>query len=77
MEITPKVHAGKAVKLPMEAVRECLLAIGYSAIYLAPLIALINERDIHDETVWKEWQLTMSTILKRGLLIERSDQVQM
>lgn len=63
------VRDGKAVKLPVEAVRECLLAIGYSAIYLAPLISMINERDFHDETVWEEWKLTLSTILKRGLLI--------
>ena len=62
------VKAGKAVDLPIEAVRECLLAIGYSAIYLAPLISMINERDFHDETVWEEWKLTLSTILKRGLL---------
>lgn len=64
------ISNGKAIKLPIEAVRECLLAIGYSAIYLAPLIALINERDIRDETVWEEWKLTLSTILKRGLLTE-------
>jgi len=63
------VNTGKAVKLPVEAVRECLLAIGYSAIYLAPLISMINERDFHDDTVWQEWKLTLSTILKRGLLI--------
>ena len=63
------VQTGKAVDLPIEAVRECLLAIGYSAIYLAPLISMINERDFHDETVWEEWKLTLSTILKRGLLI--------
>lgn len=62
------VKAGKAVELPVEAVRECLLAIGYSAIYLAPLISMINERDFHDEAVWEEWKLTLSTILKRGLL---------
>ena len=62
------VRAGKVVELPIEAVRECLLAIGYSAIYLAPLISMINERDFHDETVWEEWKLTLSTILKRGLL---------
>lgn len=62
------VRTGKAVDLPVEAVRECLLAIGYSAIYLAPLISMINERDFHDETVWEEWKLTLSTILKRGLL---------
>jgi AcrR family transcriptional regulator len=63
------VREGKAVELPIEAVRECLLAIGYSAIYLAPLISMINERDFHDEKVWEEWKLTLSTILKRGLLI--------
>jgi len=63
------VAEGKAVALPVEAVRECLLAIGYSAIYLAPLVAMINERDIHEEVVWEEWKLTMSTILKRGLLV--------
>lgn len=63
------VETGKVVNLPIEAVRECLLAIGYSAIYLAPLISMINERDFHDETVWEEWKLTLSTILKRGLLI--------
>lgn len=63
------VRTGKAVDLPIEAVRECLLAIGYSAIYLAPLISMINERDFHDERVWEEWKLTLSTILKRGLLI--------
>jgi AcrR family transcriptional regulator len=63
------VRTGKAVNLPIEAVRECLLAIGYSAIYLAPLISMINERDVHDEKVWEEWKLTLSTILKRGLLI--------
>lgn len=63
------VKTGKAIDLPIEAVRECLLAIGYSAIYLAPLISMINERDFHDEKVWEEWKLTLSTILKRGLLI--------
>jgi len=68
------VDAGTAVKLPIEAVRECLLAIGYSAIYLAPLIAMINERDFHDETVWAEWKLTLSTILKKGLLISETFQ---
>jgi hypothetical protein len=56
------------VDLPIEAVRECLLAIGNSAIYLAPLISMISERDFHDEQVWEEWKLTLSTILKRGLL---------
>jgi AcrR family transcriptional regulator len=66
------VREGKAVELPIEAVRECLLAIGYSAIYLAPLISMINERNFHDETVWEEWKLTLSTILKRGLLIDGS-----
>ena len=64
------VSLGKAVDLPVESVRECLLAIGYSAIYLAPLISMINERDIHDERVWDEWKLTLSIILKRGLLID-------
>lgn len=63
------VKAGKVVELPIEAVRECLLAIGYSAIYLAPLISMINEREFHDEHVWEEWKLTLSTILKRGLLL--------
>ncbi len=63
------VKAGKIVDLPIEAVRECLLAFGYSAIYLTPLVSLINERDFHDEMVWNEWKLTLSTILKRGLLI--------
>ncbi len=63
------VNSGKAVDLPIESVRECLLAIGYSAIYLAPLISMINERDFHDEKVWEEWKVTLSTILKRGLLI--------
>jgi AcrR family transcriptional regulator len=67
------VRTGKAVELPVEAVRECLLAIGYSAIYLAPLVSMINERDVHDETVWEEWKLTLSTILKRGLLIEKPE----
>lgn len=66
------VRTGKAVQLPVEAVRECLLAIGYSAIYLAPLISMINERDFHDERVWQEWVLTLSTILKRGLLTDSS-----
>jgi AcrR family transcriptional regulator len=65
------VREGKAVDLPVEAVRECLLAIGYSAIYLAPLILMISERDFHDETVWEEWKLTLSTVLKRGLLVDR------
>ena len=63
------VRSGTAIDLPVEAVRECLLVIGYSAIYFAPLISMINERDFHDETVWEEWKLTLSTILKRGLLI--------
>jgi AcrR family transcriptional regulator len=63
------VRTGKVVNLPIEAVRECLLAIGYSAIYLAPLISMINERDFHNDVVWEEWKLTLSTILKRGLLI--------
>jgi AcrR family transcriptional regulator len=66
------VRTGNAVDLPVDAVRECLLAIGYSAIYLAPLILMINERDFHDETVWEEWKLTLSTILRRGLLNHRA-----
>lgn len=64
------VKEGKARELPTEAVRECLLAIGYGAIYLAPLISMINERDFHDEKVWEEWTVTLSTILKQGLLID-------
>ncbi|MBL0063080.1 MAG: TetR family transcriptional regulator [bacterium] len=64
------VKAGKARELPTEAVRECLLAIGYSAIYLAPLIAMINERDFYDKKVWGELSETLSTILKQGLLID-------
>jgi TetR/AcrR family transcriptional regulator len=68
------VRRGKVISLPIEAVRECLLAIGYSAIYLAPLVSMINERDFHDETVWEEWKLTLSTILKRGLLISTPDE---
>jgi hypothetical protein len=67
------VRKGKVIDLPIEAVRECLLAIGYSAIYLAPLISMINERNFHDAQVWKEWKLTLSTILKRGLLISPAD----
>ncbi len=62
------VRNGKVIDLPIEAVRECLLAIGYSAIYLAPLISMINERNFHDDHVWEEWKLTLSSILKRGLL---------
>jgi AcrR family transcriptional regulator len=62
------VRTGKVIDLPVEAVRECLLAIGYSAIYLAPLISMINERNFHDKNVWEELKLTLSTILKRGLL---------
>ncbi|HEY3295292.1 MAG TPA: TetR family transcriptional regulator [bacterium] len=65
------VHEGKAVNLPVEAVGECLLAIGYSAIYLAPLILMISERDIQDDAVWEEWTLTLSTILHRGLLTDK------
>jgi AcrR family transcriptional regulator len=68
------VRRGKVVSLPIEAVRECLLAIGYSAIYLAPLISMINERDFNDETVWEEWKLTLRTILQRGLLISTPDE---
>lgn len=67
------VRTGKAVDLPIEAVRECLLAIGYCAVYLAPLISMINERDLHDKQVWEEWKLTLSTILKRGLLISTDE----
>ncbi len=63
------VRAGKAVDLPVEAVREVLLAIGYSAIYLAPLVSMISERDLHDETVWQEWTRVVRMILRRGLLI--------
>lgn len=70
------VSQGKVIKLPIEAVRECLLAIGYSAIYLAPLISMINERDFHDEQVWEEWKLTLSTILRRGLLVDQTDKKQ-
>jgi AcrR family transcriptional regulator len=62
------IREGEAVELPIEAVRECLLAIGYCSIYFAPLIAMINERDTNDPKVWDELKLTMSSILKRGLL---------
>jgi AcrR family transcriptional regulator len=67
------VKLGKAVDLPIESVRECLLAIGYSSIYLAPIISMINERNVHDETVWEEWKLTLSTILKSGLLLNSDE----
>lgn len=67
------VANGTARELPVEAVRECLLAIGYSAMYLAPLVSMINERDIHDPVVWEEWKITLSTILKQGLLTAKMD----
>lgn len=63
------ILTGTAVELPTEAVRECLLAIGYSVIYLAPLIANISTRDIDCEAVREEWKLTLGTILRHGLLI--------
>ncbi|MDZ4121217.1 MAG: hypothetical protein U1C33_02255 [Candidatus Cloacimonadaceae bacterium] len=66
------VRTGRAVSQLAEDVRECRLAIGYSAIYLAPLISMINERDFRDEKLWEEWKLTLSTILKRGLLTTES-----
>jgi len=64
------VKAGKAIDLPVEAVRVCLLAIGYSAIYLAPLMLMINETDVYDEKIWNELTTTLSKILSRGLLID-------
>jgi AcrR family transcriptional regulator len=63
---------GEAVNLPVEAVRECLMAIGYCSIYFAPLIAMINERDTNDPVVWEELKLTLSSILRRGLLTPES-----
>jgi len=62
------VREGKVADLPLGAVRECLLAIGYSAVLFGPLVALINERDFHEPSVWEEWKTTLSTILRKGLL---------
>jgi TetR/AcrR family transcriptional regulator len=64
------VDAGRVRNLSPDAVRECLIGIAYSLVFFGPLISVISGRDINDETVWKEWNETVSTLLRRGLLVE-------
>lgn len=66
------VKNGRMRDLPPDSVRECLIVIGFSALFMGPILSVVHGRDLNDETVWQEWKATWSTLLRQGLLMEKS-----
>jgi TetR/AcrR family transcriptional regulator len=65
------VKAGRLRDLDPSSVRECLIVIGFSAIFVAPILSVIEGRDMQDENVWQQVKSTWSTLLRQGLLVEK------
>jgi TetR/AcrR family transcriptional regulator len=64
------VRRGRLRPFPPDALRRSLIAIAYSLLFFAPFFSAVEGCDIQDETVWKEWTETLSTLLRRGMLAE-------
>ena len=66
------VESGRMRKLPAHSVRECLIVIAFSGVFMAPILSVVHGRDLNDDTVWQEWKETWSTLLRQGLFVENS-----
>ena len=64
------VKSGRLRNLPADSVREWLWALGFSVLFVNPVMRVIGGRELEDESVWQEWKQTLNTLLKQGLLVE-------
>jgi hypothetical protein len=64
------VHTGKLRDLPADSVREYLLSIAFSSLYMGPVMSVISGRGLDTEAAWQEWMKTLNTLLRQGLLVE-------
>jgi AcrR family transcriptional regulator len=63
---------GRVRDLPPKAVHECLMSVAFSALLFAPMLSAVAGRDFTDDTAWEEWKQTWNTLLRQGLLMEKS-----
>lgn len=55
---------------PVDPLREMLITVSWGGVFMQPFFQYIFERDLNNEAVWKEWQVTLDTLLRKGLLPE-------
>jgi AcrR family transcriptional regulator len=64
------VRSKKLRDLPPDSVRETLLALAFSSLYMGPVLSVVAGRNFDDEAVWTEWTKTLNVLLRQGLLVE-------
>jgi TetR/AcrR family transcriptional regulator len=66
------VESGRLRPLPHESLRDCLIGLAYSTIFMQPFLIQMFDRDPLGEEEWKQSRATMDTLLRHGLLLESS-----
>jgi hypothetical protein len=64
------VESGRLRALPVNPLRECLLALSWGTVLMQPFFQQMFQSNLTDETTWTEYHETLDALLRRGLLAE-------
>jgi AcrR family transcriptional regulator len=64
------VAGGRLRPLPVNPLRECLLALAWGTVLMQPFFQQMFQSNLTDETTWREYHETLDALLRRGLLAE-------
>jgi AcrR family transcriptional regulator len=64
------VASGRLRALPVNPLRECLLALSWGTVLMQPFFQQMFQSNLSDETTWTEYHETLDALLRRGLLAE-------
>ena len=64
------VESGRLRALPVNPLRECLLALSWGTVLMQPFFEQMFQSNLFDETTWTEYHETLDALLRRGLQVE-------
>jgi AcrR family transcriptional regulator len=64
------VACGRLRALPVNPLRECLLALAWGTVLMQPFFEQMFQSNLFDESKWAEYQQTLDALLRRGLQVE-------
>jgi len=64
------VASGRLRALPVNPLRECLLALSWGTVLMQPFFEQMFQSNLFDESTWAEYQRTLDALLRRGLQAE-------
>ncbi|MCX6600286.1 MAG: helix-turn-helix domain containing protein [bacterium] len=64
------VASGRLRALPVNPLRECLLALSWGTVLMQPFFEQMFQSNLFDETTWTEYHETLKALLRRGLQVE-------